>query len=729
MSYTPIPFDQIESARRRWTTAGHTVARANIDIYEISPDDPFTEPCWHIDGTTLVLSTRDLVTKTPTPIAPNGKPNGRQATPDNGLAALINATTAATPATPASPHEENLPLKLLRRDGGTQPRAALDNETLAEYVEAMAAGAKFPAVEVFYDGHDYWLVDGFHRVNAALTAGRTQINATVIAGTQRDAILYSAGANARHGLRRTNADKRRAVERLLRDDEWVKWSDREIARRCIVTQPFVSKLRSELTDNGYQSENATTFSTVRRGADGRTYNTEHIGHTRATTSEPDQELHDATPTTLRALLEHINQTADIASTERAWMRDYLISAGKTRNLRISPEQAAEAIQSFIDNQDEVSRQARTALTEPTAPAPERLAQLISAVRAWLQFSFTYSGGNPIQLLQGILARSTPAQIRDFGALSSSRFIPQSTATERLLAVQALLQELQAATPQIPDLQTPVTASNINIICADARTAIAGITSPVNLIITSPPYNTGVIAYDGHNDALDQFDYDQLLETVWAACIALLAPGGRICVNVPFGMGRSPWVPVTPRIYAQLYSAGLQIEGQIIWDKGTSGNSTAWGSWGRPTNPVLRDTCEAIIIASRAGEPPMPRSILVPATNNPGALVSPWLQAEGIFMQLTQDHWQIAPESATRIGHPAPFPVKLAENLIRLYGWPGCHILDPFAGSGTTAVAALGLPQGDQCRITLIEQSPTYCQLATDRIAQRAAQPELKGIAS
>lgn len=107
----------------------------------------------------------------------------------------------------------------------------LDGAVIAEYAEAMEDGKQFPPVTVFYDGSSYWLADGFHRVNAALQVGRGYVEAQIITGTQRDAVLYSVGANAAHGLRRSNADKRRAVERLLRDDEWAKWSDSEIARR------------------------------------------------------------------------------------------------------------------------------------------------------------------------------------------------------------------------------------------------------------------------------------------------------------------------------------------------------------------------------------------------------------------------------------------------------------------------------------------------------------------
>jgi len=143
---------------------------------------------------------------------------------------------------------EGLNLKLIRRDGGTQPRLGLNIETVAEYKESMTngSGAKFPDVIVFHDGQVYWLADGYHRVEAALQAGREYINADIRQGQRRDAVLFSVGANSDHGLRRNNADKRRAVETLLRDDEWVKWSDREIARRCAVSDKTVAAVRSEL---------------------------------------------------------------------------------------------------------------------------------------------------------------------------------------------------------------------------------------------------------------------------------------------------------------------------------------------------------------------------------------------------------------------------------------------------------------------------------------------------
>ena len=145
-----------------------------------------------------------------------------------------------------------LTLDKIRIDGGTQPRAKLDQAMIDSYAEDMQRGDKFPPVIVFYDGTNYWLADGFHRFYAARKAGVTALSAEVRQGRQREAILYSVGVNATHGLRRTNADKHRAVMTLLEDKEWVAWSDREIARQCKVSQPIVSSLRRDLSDNETQ---------------------------------------------------------------------------------------------------------------------------------------------------------------------------------------------------------------------------------------------------------------------------------------------------------------------------------------------------------------------------------------------------------------------------------------------------------------------------------------------
>ena len=138
---------------------------------------------------------------------------------------------------------ETIKLFMIRLDGGTQSRASLSESTIDEYAEAMANGATFPPVTIFHDESSYWLAEGFHRFHAHERAGRESIACDIRQGTRRDAVLFSAGANAEHGLRRSNEDKRRAVMTLLGDNEWREWSDREIARRCGVSDRFVNGLR------------------------------------------------------------------------------------------------------------------------------------------------------------------------------------------------------------------------------------------------------------------------------------------------------------------------------------------------------------------------------------------------------------------------------------------------------------------------------------------------------
>lgn len=145
---------------------------------------------------------------------------------------------------------QSVDIAKIRMDGGTQPRAKLFEEIVADYAEDMKQGATFPPVVIYYDGKDYWLADGFHRVRAKEALGEKEISAEVFPGELRDAVLHSVGANASHGLRRTNADKRRAVNRLIYDREWKKWSNREIARRCGVSNGFVGDVRRELSAFG-----------------------------------------------------------------------------------------------------------------------------------------------------------------------------------------------------------------------------------------------------------------------------------------------------------------------------------------------------------------------------------------------------------------------------------------------------------------------------------------------
>lgn len=131
-------------------------------------------------------------------------------------------------------------------DAGTQQREKINDEVVAEYAEAIQCGNKFPSVTAFFDGVNYYLVDGFHRYHAYRISGIAELEADVQDGTKREAILHSASVNNNHGIRLTNSDKRKSVLLLINDSEWSLWSDNKIAKHCKVTQPFVSKIRKEV---------------------------------------------------------------------------------------------------------------------------------------------------------------------------------------------------------------------------------------------------------------------------------------------------------------------------------------------------------------------------------------------------------------------------------------------------------------------------------------------------
>lgn len=156
-----------------------------------------------------------------------------------------------------------LQLDKLRQDGGTQARVKLEPTIVREYADLLTDPAfNLPKITAFFDGEYYWLADGFYRSSAYRLAGRKEIEAEVIQGTQRDAILYSVSANETHGLRRTYADRENAVKMLLNDKEWVKASDRWIADACKVSPTFVGKIRKSMPIPEQQT---------RKGMNGRTY--------------------------------------------------------------------------------------------------------------------------------------------------------------------------------------------------------------------------------------------------------------------------------------------------------------------------------------------------------------------------------------------------------------------------------------------------------------------------
>ncbi|MEJ7727930.1 MAG: hypothetical protein WKG00_01815, partial [Polyangiaceae bacterium] len=161
-----------------------------------------------------------------------------------------------------------LALDRIRTDGGTQSRAKLSDDAIDDYAQRYTDRADMDPVVAFYDGKDHWLADGFHRHMAARKAGRPTIAVDVRQGTQRDAILYSVGANATgRAVHRSNADKRRGVMMLLRDEEWSAKSDRWIAKTCAVHHDMVANGRRQVADS------ATWQPEKRQGQDGKRYPT------------------------------------------------------------------------------------------------------------------------------------------------------------------------------------------------------------------------------------------------------------------------------------------------------------------------------------------------------------------------------------------------------------------------------------------------------------------------
>lgn len=218
-------------------------------------------------------------------------------------------------------------LATVRTDGGTQPRTSLDEAIVAEYADAIKEGAEFPEVDVFHDGIDFWLADGFHRYFAYKQAGKDSIPAKIHEGTKRDAILFSVAANAIHGLRRSNDDKRKAVTTLLQDPEWAQWSDRKIALVCRVGRDLVGDVRSHLsvpTDGGVRKvERCGTIyhqNTTGQAAAGKAKKGKKGGGksgAKNTKTEPDQPVRDELEDAVQTLTEANRELTAEVETLRA----------------------------------------------------------------------------------------------------------------------------------------------------------------------------------------------------------------------------------------------------------------------------------------------------------------------------------------------------------------------------------------------------------------------------
>jgi modification methylase len=194
---------------------------------------------------------------------------------------------------------------------------------------------------------------------------------------------------------------------------------------------------------------------------------------------------------------------------------------------------------------------------------------------------------------------------------------------------------------------------------------------VHLVVTSPPYNVG----KDYDQNLSVKEYRSLLKRVFKETFRVLVHGGRVCINIA-NLGRKPYIPLHSYIIHDMHELGFLMRGEIIWNKAaSSGVSTAWGSWQSASNPTLRDVHEYILVFSKES---FSRS-----SHDKENTIS-----KDEFLTFTKSTWDFPAESATRVGHPAPFPIELPYRCIQLYTFKGEVVLDPFCGAGSTCIAAI-----------------------------------------
>ena len=227
--------------------------------------------------------------------------------------------------------------------------------------------------------------------------------------------------------------------------------------------------------------------------------------------------------------------------------------------------------------------------------------------------------------------------------------------------------------KIEYIENPIPEEFLNkIFCKSSEKMEELPDNSVHLMVTSPPYNVG----KEYDKDFTLKEYLEFLRRVWKEVYRVLVPGGRVCINIA-NLGRKPYIPLHAFIIRDMLDIGFLMRGEIIWNKASSASpSTAWGSWCSAANPTLRDVHEYILVFSKG-------TFQRKNVNKRKSTIS-----KEEFLEFTKSVWTFSAVSAKEIGHPAPFPVELPYRCIQLYTYEGEVVLDPFMGSGQTAIAAI-----------------------------------------